>query len=83
MFDARLLQDLSPKESEDAKRYLKTNFLVERLREIIRAERAALLVNRKDYDSAGWAYKQAHYNGEYAAFSKLLKILGESEDTQT
>lgn len=31
-------------------------------------------VSKSDYNTAGWAYEQAHRNGEVAALRKLIKI---------
>jgi hypothetical protein len=33
-------------------------------------------VTKKDYDSAGWAYEQAHRNGQIDALQQIIKIIG-------
>jgi hypothetical protein len=34
-------------------------------------------VSRSDYSSAGWAYEQAHRNGEVAALKSIIKLIQE------
>ena len=52
--------------------------LRERLKEIIRDKMEGLSSSENsesDYDSPSWSHKQAHRNGQRAAFADILKLI--------
>jgi hypothetical protein len=72
-----------PVEKENFKKFLLGNEkLLDKLSKIVHNYIRESEYKTTDYDSASWAYKQAHANGEKAAFEKILKLLdlgGEKE----
>ena len=42
--------------------------------------KAASEVSRSDYDTAAWAYKQAHLNGRYDAFRELERLINSAKE---
>jgi len=79
-FSELWFRDLSEKEKEEFHRTLSLSPVFKRLEEIlISFEREVTEVNRKDYDTPGWSHKQAHFNGELAAYRKILNLLRPKE----
>lgn len=66
-----------PKEREDFKKYvLNSRPVLDKLSKIVynmSIERGK--VSESDYDSASWAYKQAHKNGFNEALEKIQSLL--------
>ncbi len=63
-------------ERERFKRQLLSNpDVFERLAEILEEYADACVMEKPDYDSPSWAYKQAHYNGYIEAISDIFEIL--------
>lgn len=71
-------QDLkTSKEKEDfVNTLLNSQKVLDKLREIVynmSIDREK--VKSTDYDSPSWSHKQAHFNGEQAAYQKILDLL--------
>lgn len=58
---------------------LRTSDVAKKLAELIDGFTKELTVNRNDYDNPSWAYKQADYNGELRAYTKILQLLRPKE----
>lgn len=60
----------------------KSDFLLDILRKVCyNTIRECENVSRKDYDTAGWAFEQAHRNGQVDALKELLKIIEIKKET--
>lgn len=71
---------LGQKEKEDLLNSLRYNSAFRRLSEILEGFlREVDTPTRKDYDNPSWAFKQAHYNGEVLAYTKILELLRPKE----
>lgn len=67
---------LNEKEKAELENALKYHQVVQRMIEIIEAfSKEVSSPSRKDYDNPSWAYKQAHFNGETIAYTKILELL--------
>jgi hypothetical protein len=66
-------------EREKLKKMVSGNiFALDKLSEICYTKVTELeSVSRSDYDSAGWAFEQAHRNGEVAALKFIIKLIEE------
>lgn len=71
------LQGLKDQDRANEIEYLRNcSTLFDKLRGMIqRRYDAALATKDTDYDSASWAYKQAHLNGKLEALEELYKLL--------
>jgi len=69
----------TPEERDKVKKMVQGNhFVLDKLSEICYNLVTELEnVSRSDYDSAGWAYEQAHRNGEVAALKLIIKLIDE------
>jgi len=65
-------------ERESLKKYLEnSNFLLDKLTKICyNIMEDSERVSKKNYNSPGWAYEQAHRNGEVDSIKKILEIIG-------
>lgn len=70
---------LAEKQKADFDEALSSSVVSKRLSEIIEGYLRELTINRGDYDNPSWAYKQADYNGEFRAYSKILTLLRPKE----
>ena len=57
------------------KQVLSSSEVLERLSDIISEYSESCVMEKPDYDSPSWAYKQAHYNGYINALEDIFKIL--------
>lgn len=72
---AKVCEDASERES--LKKYLEnSNFLLDKLTKICyNIIKESEHVTKKNYNSPGWAYEQAHRNGEVDSIKKILEII--------
>ncbi len=73
----QLLSGLRGPEREKMKNIvLENTILLDKLKQILynmqEGKRSTVLV---DYDTPSWSHKQAHLNGELAAFQKVIELL--------
>ena len=54
---------------------LSSSVVAKRLSEIVKGYLDELTINRNDYDNPSWAFRQADYNGEHRAYTKILSLL--------
>ena len=71
------IKDLDPTEKKQFENNFKNSKIVlDKLKTIVyNRDIKTTVVNATDYDSAGWAFKQAHLNGKSEAFREILKLL--------
>ena len=72
-----LLQGLQGKEREEFKEYLLNNkkLLDKLIKMLYNMYRDVENVSSNDYDSASWAFKQAHLNGKKEVIRNLISLL--------
>lgn len=76
------IQRVVPKEDWDrVKKVLESdNFLLDILEKVCyNIIRDNSKITKKDYDSAGWAYEQAHRNGVVETADRLLTIINRNK----
>lgn len=66
---------LTEQQKEEFNYALSSSVVTKRLSEIVRGYLDELTINRSDYDNPAWAYRQADYNGEHRAYTKILTLL--------
>lgn len=72
-----LFQGLSKEEAEEFKEYLlNSKKVLDKLRKMLyNMYREAEKTSLNDYDSASWAYKQAHLNGKKEVIRHLISLV--------
>lgn len=70
-----MTRGLDEKQKKEMFYAISSSVLAEKLREFLDQQIRELKVSRSDYDNPAWAYKQAHYNGELQAYTKILNLL--------
>jgi len=78
-FPTLWFQGLPEKEKAEMYHALMSSIVSKRLLELLEKFSSELSVNRGDYENPAWAYKQAHFNGELAAYTKIISLLRPKE----
>jgi len=75
---------LSDQNKKDLDRELALGLVSQKIEEVIdQLVREASSVKRADYSNPGWAYEQAHRNGEIAAYKKILSLFRPTQDQRS
>lgn len=65
----------TPKDKEEFKQACVSSIALRRLADIIRQKLEAIESGETNYDTASWAYRQAHYNGKREALKEIDQLL--------